>query len=302
MKEQVIPVYIIEEHHEAFRVWQQAITEGRMQAKDNCLLHIDEHDDMKGGQFKESLLSLDRELKRVEKFTYKELNIANFILPACYCGMINQVYWVRQNHRNTKMESQRMYIRSYNQAGRKLIYGKARPITTEQVTDDYRVFDYFLVEPTALPFRREVILDIDLDYFSCVRNPGVSRELFIEITKQEFDNFVTNPYHRLNYMGLGRVEAICQEGKYYYVINDYLEVYPSDLEVDESEIRRRVDELISSLCQNEIRPLLIDICRSRYSGYTPWNQWEFIEHTLWEALSNLYKLEKITLSSVLVNQ
>lgn len=291
MKDKTIPLFVIEEHHEAFRVWHQAIAEGYMPSEGNCLLHVDEHDDMEGGQFRESLLFLNGDLKKVEKFTYEELNIANFIIPACYCGIVNRIYWVRQN-RKTAGESTRMYVRSYNQAGKKLIFGKARPLGESCAIYDRRLFDYSFISVEAMPSLKKVILDIDLDYFSCVRNPRVSNETKIEITKDEYDSFILNRYHRLNYLGLTKVEAICEEEKCYYVINNFEEVYPSDLEVDEAEIKRRIENLVFFLQEKEIYPVLIDICRSRYSGYTPQDHWEYIENTLIGELSKVYKLER----------
>ena len=58
-------------------------------------------------------------------------------------------------------------------------------------------------------------------------------------------------------------------------------------------IDKRVNKFIDFLIRNNLKPGLIDICRSRYSGYTPADQWEYIENKLMEGLGELYNL-KIT--------
>jgi hypothetical protein len=51
MKEkQHIPIFIMEEHHEAFIVWNYAMRAGWIPVKENCLFHVDTHADMGGYQ------------------------------------------------------------------------------------------------------------------------------------------------------------------------------------------------------------------------------------------------------------
>jgi hypothetical protein len=65
----------------------------------------------------------------------------------------------------------------------------------------------------------------------------------------------------------------------------------SKLKVSEQEIIRRIDIFLEFLIKNNLEPQLIDICRSRLSGFTPNDQWEFIEQKLIEKLSTIYELE-----------
>ncbi len=88
-----------------------------------------------------------------------------------------------------------------------------------------------------------------------------------------------------------RVETREYNGKYYYVINDYNEIYPSSLEVDESMIISRIDNFVSALEKHLIMPQIITICRSRYSGYTAKSQWNFIETKLVEKLVETYECD-----------
>lgn len=285
--------FIIEEHHEAFIVWDYAIRKGWMQPCDNCLIHVDEHSDLGTPRFNTSIRN-NKSRKDVIDFTYTELNIASFIIPACYLGIFNNVCWVRYKHRKLKQNSHKLYVRSYNQNGKRLISGKETDIISSQNDTERKVFDYSLLEVDQLPDQKEIILDIDLDYFSCSGNPNEQEELYIQITKTEYDTFTTNKYHRLNYINVGRLEALQKDGEYYYVLNNYKEIYPCDCYVSKDEIVRRIDKFCETLKIKKLIPSIISICRSRYSGYTPHDQWKFIENHLVTRLQELYSLEDHT--------
>ena len=47
----MIPVYCMEEHHEAFYYWGLAVENGYLQKEGNTLFHIDHHDDLENGAF-----------------------------------------------------------------------------------------------------------------------------------------------------------------------------------------------------------------------------------------------------------
>lgn len=154
-------------------------------------------------------------------------------------------------------------------------------------------FDYYLLSEVQMPSDKKVILDIDLDYFSCAGDPNAIEEIFVEITEEEYDSFADNKYHRLNYVGVGRIEAVKKDGRFYYVINNFRELYPSSVRVENDVIVDRIRRFADTLKANNIKPLMIDICRSRFSGYTPPDQWEFIESHLLDELSAIYKDMKV---------
>ena len=87
-KSDTIPTYIIEEHHEAFIVWNQMISEKQISSQNNILFHFDEHDDLCAPSFNRSIHDLSNDLKSVVNFTFKEMGIASFIIPSIYSGMI----------------------------------------------------------------------------------------------------------------------------------------------------------------------------------------------------------------------
>lgn len=299
MKKKPIPTFIIEEHHEAFIVWNYAIQQGLIPPTGNALFHVDEHSDMGTPRLNRSIHELNGDLDTIKDFTYKELNIASFIMPAIYINLFDQIHWIRQKHRKPEIRHEEMYIRSYNQSGKRLISGKINTLKEITPDPDRKKFDYYLRTIEQIPDKKNVVLDIDLDYFSCSGNPNELEEIYIEITKKEFQSFKQNKYHRLNYVGIGRIEAVHKDKRYYYLINNYNEIYPSNSNVSEEIIIIRINRLIEKLKEKQIRPTLIVICHSCHSGYTPKNQVDFIQNNLINELKQLYEI-KVTNTEIMI--
>lgn len=286
----MIPIFIIEEHHEAFYTWCRAMKEGVIAKEDNCLLHFDDHSDLRSPLLKTSINDLlssknDEELKR---FVFEELNIDTFISPLVYLGIINEMIWVKNDM--TKESRNPLYFRSYNGEGRNIIMTKE--LQKNEIKDIKKLifqrldFENFnIIEAWK---DKKVILDIDLDFFSCIEKPQIENEIIIEVTKREFKEFNNNNYHPLKFI-TSNIYTKELDGQYYYVINHYPKVYPSGRLVDEEVVLERIEKLTEYLHKNKIIPQIITICRSRHSGFTPEKQWRFIESHLTSALKSIYK-------------
>lgn len=287
---EIIPTYIIEEHNEAFIIWNYAIEHGFISEKGNYLLHVDEHSDMQLPRFNESVNDLDRSLNSLITFTHQELDIATFIIPSIYLEIISSVCWLRQKH--DRLVTKQMYVRSFNQTGKKLLGGKIEELQNSRSKFDNKNFTFIKTQLPKLPeIGQKVILDIDLDYFSCTGDVFEARETVVEITESEYMSYQNDRYHRMNFMGFPKLYTAEENGKYYYVINYFKELYPSTARVEKDEIQVRIDSFIETLSSKKIQPAFIDICRSRHSGYTPLDQWEFIENQLIKGLRRIYKTE-----------
>ena len=293
-----IKTFIIEEHHEAFIVWNYAIQEGLIPSTGNTLFHVDEHSDMGTPQFNISINELNGNLESVKKFTYSELNIAHFITPALYKGLFNQVYWIKQKHKKEKGHFERMYVRSYNQKGEMLLSGKLNDLWKINNDIDRREFNYYLKNIYQLPENTNVVLDIDLDYFSCTGNPNEIEEIIIEIAEDEYNKFNSTPYHRLRFSGLNKIEAISEDDKYFYKLNAFNTIYSSNLLVDLETIDERIKQLCQQIERKHISPQIIDICRSRYSGYTHTEQVNHIEKKLIDELRKTFSLQMIQIENI----
>ena len=278
----MVPTFILEEHHEAFLAWYYAIKNRWIPADGNVLFHVDEHADFDAPQFNISINEVNEvcSLKVIKEFTYSELNIASFIIPFCYQGRCREVYWVRQKHHQVNRGPKITLVRSFNQEGKKLLYYILNSTGGKRPDDrDCKTLIYSMVHEEELESRQNVILDVDLDYFSCTEIPQYVNELKINITEEEYQRFIADQYHPIRYL-VARTEANHIGNQYYLTLNGFQDVYPSSLCVDFPEIDKRIDRFISILQDKDIAPRIIDICRSRHSGYTPADQWEYIEKRL----------------------
>ncbi len=298
-------LFKIEEHHEAFLVWHLAIAAGLLPQKDNILLHVDEHSDADVPRFRSSIKNLNGDLNVVSEFTYNELTISNFIFPALYKGVFKKLYNLHRPHnpdRKKKAKRKLLYVRSMNQSGFILLAGK-KERELDQVKDEDRreVVVHSKTIEDSRKEREELVLDIDLDYFSCNESPEQFSPKKIAVTRKEFESIRQNRYHHLRISPNcgSRMKTVEEDGGYYVVFGDYPYLLESKLKVGEEEIGKRIEEFGRFLRKWNVRPRLIDICRSRLSGYTPADQWEFIEGRLLETLASIYPLEVHYIADVL---
>ena len=286
-----IPAFVMEEHNEAFFVWSEALRNGGIQ-RNSRLLHFDDHSDLKVPVLPESVNDIMKgDAVSVANFTSKVLKIDTFIIPAIYAGIINELFWIR--HSMSRELDLEMYVRSYNNGGKRLISDRVDKLKGEPT--DHKLYRYVKVDALNFLMKehhadKPVLLDIDLDYFSCCEEPVTENEVIIEITRGEYNSFVNDRYHYLNFITT-KIDAVQHKDSYFFVINRFNEQYPSKREVSGDEIRRRIQEFTACLSRAAIRPQLVTICRSRFSGYTPGHQWEVIEAELLSALREIYDLE-----------
>lgn len=294
-----IPFYIMEEHHEAFLIWHYAVAEGWLDKTHNTLLHVDEHSDMMLPVLINSLKGMKEDFKKLHDFTYSELTIANFIYPAIYQGIFSEVYWLRQNHEQKVNTPKKMYIYSQKGEGKRLII-KSKFEVDNLFNPDCKGFNFQPITVHDCLLNQEsnqsVILDIDIDYFSCDNAAGAYLE--VEITQDAYDDYLNNPYNKMRLSWGGNTSVKYMDGKYYFCTIRHDELVSENLKVSQEQITERIAALIDFLKKNEIQPKLIDICRSRLSGYTPTDQWEFIENTLVEKLSSIYEFEPVFVSEL----
>jgi hypothetical protein len=297
----MIPTYLIEEHHEAFLIWNYSKLTGKIN-QNNTLIHIDSHPDNEIPKFNFSIHSL-KSIKDFYDFTYNELTISNFIYPSIYLGIINKVVYIFQpygNHKKTGLNEQ--FVRSINNAGIILRSGiisekmknyndpERRDFLVEKLT----IEDNFSVDTT------NVILDIDLDYFSCEENPYSKEGYKIEITRNQYESLMKDKYHKLKIMpnGGSKVKVIEKNGQCFVTFQDYPYYMESKIKVSNEEILKRIEKLTNVLKSKNIQPKLINICRSTISGFTPEDQSKFIENNLLESLSKLYSMNIIEINEL----
>jgi hypothetical protein len=286
-----IPAMVVEEHHEAFLAWNYAVSERMIPASKNTLLHIDEHADMGLPHLRRLVPAPGSDLRECQRFTYNEISIYEFITTAVYQGLFDRLYWIQRAV--TEKQARQVVVSSHANRGKALRMsvgvpepgsdGKSAVYFTQTVRDGFA--------PGA-----STILDIDLDYFSC--DQAESRVERLEISETEYWSVRENPYHFLRINQGNRVEMKKEGGRFFLYLKRYEDQAPCPLKVNPETIFQRIDELTGYLKRHSVLPRFITIARSRFSGYTPIDQWQFIEENLMAMLRRLYDLEQISLADI----
>ncbi len=290
----MIEVFILEEHNEAFFIWNYARRKDFIPDRLNTLLHVDYHADMHLPLLQTPITEIGQNLNDIYSFTKNQLSISDFIMPAVYQGLFNEIYWMHQGRKVLDKEQQ-LNVFSYQGDGRNLF-----------VTDNFLQAGIFNPDRRCAQFRQidhndqispagTVVLDIDLDYFGCDTESGETWE--VEVAEDEYHRFFGEPRHRLRLKFGGKLQAETREGKYFFVYRP--NPFQNQPSLEPGKITERIDRFVDWLRKSKISPALIDICRSRFSGYTPKSQWEWMEEQLLERLADLFPVNVHSLSSLL---
>jgi hypothetical protein len=296
---QAIPLVIMEEHHEAFFVWHACVRLGWLPRSGNCLLHVDEHADIGSPRLRQVMPGLASDSAAVLKFVFDELTCFEFIVPAAAQGLFDELIWLQQNP--ARRSDQLVVIRPDAEPPTRFDLHafnlfKGEPVGRPEIPQGARLRYRHQAVDAPLPAMRQVVLDVDLDYFSCEDAVNLVQKL--EITRAEYERYRNDRYHFLR-VGQGSRIRVQQEGERYYLyLRDYQQAAPTPLKVTHEVIEQRMDRLIEVLQQNAVQPQLVNIARSRLSGYTPADQWDFIETKLLERLRRLYELQPYTLEQL----
>jgi len=287
-----IPYFVMEEHHEAFFLWHYAIQRDLIPERGNFLLHVDEHADIGSPRLHRPLDELGGNLREIDRFTFDELSCFEFIVPALYQGLFSEWVWIQGNP--PRRSDQLLLVQGVGGKGRSFELKAAdfvegrRPLVPLWWNERAARYRLQTIDDPIAP-RDPLVLDIDLDYFSCEDAVNLVQKL--EVTREEYESFRADRYHFLKVNQGSRIKMQEEGGRFFLYLRNYPEPLPTPLRVDEDEILRRIERFAAWLEAHAIRPRLIGSARSRFSGYTPLDQWQFIETHLIERLGRLYDLE-----------
>lgn len=279
----MIETIIHEEHHEAFLLWHQAISKGLIDKKANTLIHIDSHDDFLCPVTDRDINQLSGDPAEIENYTYWQLTISSFIVPALYKKIFDELIWITPDHKTGPQEKE-YCIRTIKEQGKQFVLESYNPFLSVNFPWHDRVKFSYIKTNTEHPIypASKQVLDIDLDYFSCIKKPPIN--INIEITEEEYHKIIADKYHPLR---LVNKIGLTKENNRFY-LRHQSQIIISGSRLDHDGILKRMEDLRDFLVRNKIKPSFINICRSVKSGYTPADQAVFIEDNLLKMLDEIY--------------
>jgi hypothetical protein len=282
-----IPIYIVDEHNQALFFWFKAKYENLIKEPLD-LFHVDAHNDLgRPETFRKSLYAPGGStidiLEYYRTFVETELQNFNFIIPAVLAGLARNVYFIYPKWRHYKPSRRHMNVASVFGEGKILKHGikpaKQMETRAHKALPDQTLYTFFMLDIDGIPRDKNVILDIDIDYFAC--RDSISNQFCYElaITPEQFQNRdgllsdKTLEFARLSFDFLERNDG------YYVKVTPKPEKEESHLPSQE-EITAEIDALISTLQTKRIKPQVVTIARSSISGYCPVEYVEGIEKEL----------------------
>jgi hypothetical protein len=297
-----IKTVILEEHNEAFLVWNYAIKNKIINPEKNTLLHIDEHADMNAPRVKTSIFDVNNNTDNLIEFTYKELPINSFIVPAIFQGIFNRINWIQNCQFKSAVYRQKRCVRTFNNEGKKFIIYNPNNIPTDMNMNVKKFnFCHTSIENLSIVDHHNIVLDINLSYFCSVSDPNEYKVNYIQITENEYNEFVENyRYHNLKYEFFGhRIDVKKENGNYFYIINDHEEIYSFKSKTKDTAIVNLIQKFVDKLASYNLTPKIITITRGLKSGYTPEDKIELIERELINNLKRIYNLNILHIDDLL---
>ncbi len=151
---------------------------------------------------------------------------------------------------------------------------------------DFTRFNYTTLPLEKVPGNRQVILDIDFDFFACRDSIQNHIGYQLEVTQDQFaarEALLRDPTLRFSGMAFDFTE---KDGRRFVQVSPKRGKDVSHLP-SKPEIVAEIGTLVSTLAAKKVRPGVVTLCRSCVSGYCPREFAEMIEAELKPQLKRL---------------
>ncbi len=283
--------YFCNEHNEAFSIIEYSKISGKINKKNNLLLHVDAHEDNLCNQTITSIYGLPSKKcphtgKVLMKFAKNELYIFSFIKPLLLLGTVGEMVWVFPKWINTKSTKKKIYRVASTLGEGKIIRDvpeKNYLNLKKYLYPDMKEYYYSKSSISSLDVKgQECILGIDFDYFACDVNITSRIIKKIEITKEEYSRLKKEEYFHFGSLGINK-KLIKEKTKYFLKLS-HLKGEQKPLIKKFSDIKKEVEKIFRHLRKNDMKIKLVIVCRSKYSGYTPDRYLALIEESIRESI------------------
>ena len=262
MKQMDITVF--DEHHEALIFWADSFAKNRFR-KNATLLHVDEHADIDVPRMTESVYS-----KNVRRLVQRQLKISNFIIPAILRGMFQEVVFLGKTL--DPMYRKEHYLGTFGGTGKWIMLFDDKIQDVSRMFPDVKKWYYTVTDDLSRIALKNVVLDIDLDYFSSYLFPQMEKGILL--TKRQLieceRSFLTNDDFKISFFPFTLMQG---KHKHYTDTRFKHVLFNNSPQWIECGIRYFVESL-------KFRPEVVSICRSVTSGYLPRRFAQFTEETV----------------------
>jgi len=305
-------VQIFEEHHELVPSLGLILeANSALSPADNTIFHFDSHSDV--GDIK-TPRPLDHEFK-ADSTVLQYLNVGNPFTLLFYYQLISDFYWFAPGERCNEICQPFLFTVEHEWSDPLYFYRRQLTPCLETVfearslnlptyrkvsidSDDdleflLHSFDYAMIDTGLREVKRGergFILDICYDYF-CANPDHIASPMTISITKEYYDDFVSNPLHPLK-LRLGPLARVTEDETGFkldiggFKTKETSAKSPDSLDQTET-IDRRLSSFEKFLRTLRLPPQSIYMCRSGISNYTPKHCIDYIEKSLLDLLHKL---------------
>lgn len=272
-------IYIIDEHNEAFFIFHKYLDGHTLKT----LVHVDEHHDLGSPVVNSTYIDELNNICAQEHITYENLRNCDYIVPLAYQKFIKDVVWINNMKSAHFFEYEVKNVESL------------APYSILQLTKNPKpnMFAknakmYFTNIEKEFPFdtkNHNIVLSIDLDYFSCSDHDGEYFEL--EITKEEYLKYKTGNIHPVKLSFGSRMNFHEIKNKYYLSYQAH-DGPAENKRSNYTSIDKKIELFTKYLKESRINAKDIIICKSSVSNFTPKDQQSYILNSVMKCLNLIY--------------